>query len=133
MHRGGLIRQRYPHTESRIAPRLSQREMSQRLHCAPSSIVPLIDSLEPRGWVTRRVDSADRRINMLVLTPAGRDLRERLMRQLLGPPAAIRRLSSETQQQLRDVLRALVHELGERPPRNATDAPVTTMEEANRR
>jgi hypothetical protein len=34
---------------------LSQREMSQRLHCAPSSVVGLIDGLEDRGWLTRRV------------------------------------------------------------------------------
>src|SRR5690349_18894536 len=51
---------------------LSQREMSERLHCAPSSVVGVIDSLEQRGWLMRRVDSADRRINVLVLTPDGR-------------------------------------------------------------
>ena len=90
---------------------LSQREMSQRLHCAPSSVVGVIDSLEQRGWLKRRVDSADRRINVLVLTPAGRKARERLMHQLLEPPAAIRRLSTQAQEQLRDVLRAIVQEL----------------------
>jgi MarR family transcriptional regulator, organic hydroperoxide resistance regulator len=92
---------------------LSQREMSQRLHCAPSSVVALIDSLEQRGWLTRQVDTADRRVNVLVLTAAGRELRERLMRQLLEPPVAIRRLSSEAQHELREVLLALVHEFGE--------------------
>ena len=35
------------------------------------------------------------------------------MHQLLDPPEAIRRLLSEAQHQLRDVLRALVRELGE--------------------
>src|SRR6202165_1353630 len=85
---------------------LSQREMSQRLHCAPSSVVGVIDSLEQRDWLARRVDSADRRINVLELTPAGREARERLMHQLLEPPAAIRRLSTPAQKQLRDVLRA---------------------------
>ena len=93
---------------------LSQREMSERLHCAPSSVVGVIDSLEQRGWLTRRVDPADRRINVLVLTPAGREARERLMHQLLDPPTAIRCLSAEAQEQLRDVLRAVVHELNPR-------------------
>src|SRR5215813_5159327 len=92
---------------------LSQREVSQRLHCAPSSVVGLIDSLEQRGWLTRRVDRADRRINVLVLTSAGREMRERLMRQLLAPPEAIRRLSSDAQLELRNILSALVHELSE--------------------
>ena len=93
---------------------LSQREMSERLHCAPSSVVGVIDSLEQRGWLTRRVDSADRRINVLVLTPAGREARERLMHQLLEPPTAISRLSTQAQEQLRDMLRAVVQELDAR-------------------
>jgi MarR family transcriptional regulator, organic hydroperoxide resistance regulator len=90
---------------------LSQREMSERLHCAPSSVVGVIDSLEQRGWLMRRVDSTDRRINVLVLTPAGREARDRLMHQLLEPPTAIRGLSKQAQEQLRDVLRAVVQEL----------------------
>jgi DNA-binding MarR family transcriptional regulator len=90
---------------------LSQREMSERLHCAPSSVVGVIDSLEQRGWLTRRVGPSDRRINVLVLTPAGREARERLMHQLLEPPTAITCLSTRAQEQLRDVLRAVVHEL----------------------
>jgi len=90
---------------------LSQREMSERLHCAPSSVVGVIDSLEQRGWLMRRVDSTDRRINVLVLTPAGREARDRLMHQLLEPPKAVRRLSKQAQEQLRDVLRAVVQEL----------------------
>ena len=93
---------------------LSQREMSERLHCAPSSVVGVIDSLEQRGWLTRRVDSADRRINVLVLTPAGREARERLVQQLLEPLTAITSLSTRAQEQLRDVLRAVVQELDSR-------------------
>ncbi len=90
---------------------LSQRAMSQRLHCAPSSMVGLTDSLEQRGWLTRRVDDADRRVNVLVLTAAGRDARERLLRQLLEPPRALRRLSAAAQHQLREALRAVAAEL----------------------
>jgi MarR family transcriptional regulator, organic hydroperoxide resistance regulator len=97
---------------------LSQREMSQRLHCAPSSIVGLIDSLEERGWLARQVDRADRRINVLVLTPDGRQLREQLMQRLLDPPAAIRRLPAEAQEELRTLLRELLEELGA-PPTDA--------------
>src|ERR1700738_4190218 len=93
---------------------LSQREMSERLHCAPSSVVGVIDSLEQRGWLTRRVDSADRRINVLELTPAGREARERLMHQMLEPPTAIRGLSTRAHEQLHEVLRAVVQELDSR-------------------
>jgi DNA-binding MarR family transcriptional regulator len=90
---------------------LSQRDMSQRLHCAPSSVVGLIDSLEERGWLTRRVDRSDRRINVLVLTPAGKNAREELLAGLLAPPATIRHLPTETQAQMLELLRALVAEL----------------------
>jgi len=94
---------------------LSQREMSERLHCAPSSIVGLIDGLEERGWLARQVDRADRRVNVLVLTPDGRRLREQLMHRLLDAPAAIRRLSPDAQLELRTLLRALLDELGAPP------------------
>jgi DNA-binding MarR family transcriptional regulator len=92
---------------------LSQREMSQRLHCAPSSVVGLIDGLEQRGWLTRRVDSVDRRVNVLVLTPAGRQLRTQLLQDLLEPPRAIQRLPTDVQTQVCDLLREIVNELGE--------------------
>jgi DNA-binding MarR family transcriptional regulator len=92
---------------------LSQRDMSQRLHCAPSSMVGLIDSLEERGWLSRRVDSADRRINVLVLTPAGKQAREELLGGLLMPPETIRRLPMKSQSEVRDIMRALVAELGQ--------------------
>src|SRR5262245_8838006 len=68
---------------------LPQREMSQRLRCAPSSVVGLIDGLEERGWLARRVDSNDRRVNVLVLTPAGKKAREELLAGLLAPPETI--------------------------------------------
>ena len=92
---------------------LSQRDMSQRLHCAPSSVVGLIDGLEERGWLSRRVDSTDRRINVLVLTPAGKQAREELLGGLLTPPETIRRLPMTTQLEVRDIVRALVAELGQ--------------------
>ena len=98
---------------ARLAPDqpLSQREMSLRLRCAASSVVALTDHLEQRGWLTRRVDAADRRVNTLVLTPDGCEARERLLRRLLEPPRAIRRLPRQAQQALRDVLRGVVEEL----------------------
>ncbi len=100
---------------------LSQREMSQRLHCAPSSVVGLIDSLEQRGWLTRRVDSSDRRVNVLVLTSAGKKAREELIAELLTPPETIRRLPVQTQEEVRDILRSLLAELGKRAPGSATE------------
>ena len=92
---------------------LPQREMSQRLHCAPSSVVGLIDGLEERGWLARHVDRSDRRVNVLMLTPAGRKLRDELVADLLAPPETIRRLPAKAQDELREILRSLVGELSQ--------------------
>ena len=76
-------------------------------------MVGLIDGLEERGWLSRRVDSTDRRINVLVLTPAGKQAREELLGGLFTPPETIRRLPLRTQLEVRDIMRALVAELGQ--------------------
>ncbi|PYI65867.1 MarR family transcriptional regulator [Arthrobacter livingstonensis] len=54
------------------SPGLSQRLLANRLGALPSSVVPLIDSLETRGLVERSRSSTDRRNYELRLTPAGR-------------------------------------------------------------
>ncbi|HCU77777.1 MAG TPA: MarR family transcriptional regulator [Microbacterium sp.] len=54
--------------------RPSQRELSEFLRLDPSQIVALIDELQSRGLVEREPDPNDRRANVVVATPAGRDL-----------------------------------------------------------
>lgn len=54
--------------------RPSQRELSEFLRLDPSQIVALIDELQSRGLVEREPDPTDRRANVVVATPAGRDL-----------------------------------------------------------
>lgn len=60
----------------------SQSALAERVGLDGSSLVRLIDLLEARGLVERRVDPADRRARHLVLTAPGRAeiaaLRERL-------------------------------------------------------
>lgn len=55
----------------RTQPGLSQLELARRLGIAPSRLVAHLDELESRGWVGRERSSQDRRVNVLVLTPAG--------------------------------------------------------------
>jgi DNA-binding MarR family transcriptional regulator len=54
--------------------RPSQRELSEFLRLDPSQIVALIDDLQSRGLVEREPDPNDRRANVVVATPAGREL-----------------------------------------------------------
>jgi DNA-binding MarR family transcriptional regulator len=56
----------------RMQPGLSQQRLAELLGQAPSRIVAYVDALESRGWIERTRDQADRRINVLTITPAGR-------------------------------------------------------------
>jgi DNA-binding MarR family transcriptional regulator len=58
---------------------LTQSELSRELLMHRSNVTGLVDRLEARGLV-RRVDlEGDRRAHRVVLTPAGRDLVERIL------------------------------------------------------
>ncbi len=52
-------------------PASSQSELARWAGITGPSLVGIIDDLEKRGLVTRERSSADRRRNMLVLTPEG--------------------------------------------------------------
>ncbi len=53
---------------------ISQRELATRLGTTPSRIVPLLDSLEARGFVARSRSERDRRNYELELTESGQAL-----------------------------------------------------------
>lgn len=83
---------------------LSQKELAERLHCTPSTVVDPADRLEERGLVVRQTHARDRRIKELVVTPAGRALREELIQRLFEPPVMLDRLPAERRSVLRDTL-----------------------------
>lgn len=78
------------------------------LRCDASNVTGIADRLEARGLVERRNAPHDRRVKALTLTPAGQQLRRRVIRALTEPPAAIRKLSPEDQRALRDILQRAV-------------------------
>jgi len=53
------------------APGLTQQEVAERLDVTKGNIVGLIDRLAERGFVERRADADDRRLNCLFLTESG--------------------------------------------------------------
>lgn len=81
------------------------RELAAALACDNSNVTGIIDRLEDRGLVERRPDPADRRVKMLVVTPAGRELRERIKARMEEPPEPLLRLDADEQRTLRDLLR----------------------------
>ncbi len=103
---------------------IAQKELAARLRCSPSTVVDPTDRLEEAGLVTRQANPADRRVNVLVVTPIGRQVRDRLIDRLFEPPEAFRRLPVEEQTRLRDAMRAAL--AGTRPtpgPRRAAGRP----------
>lgn len=84
---------------------LPMSELAGRLACDSSNVTGLVDRLEARGLVARQTDFDDRRVKHVVLTPAGRAMRQRMLEQLGQAPDGFGRLSAVEQQQLRDLLR----------------------------
>jgi DNA-binding MarR family transcriptional regulator len=60
------------------APGIDQRALATRIACDKMSTSQLVERLEGRGLISRRVDPADRRARVLHLTPKGLALRRRL-------------------------------------------------------
>ena len=84
---------------------LPMRELAQALACDNSNVTGIVDRLEARGLVERRASTDDRRVKMLVVTEAGKDLRRRVKARMEEPPEALKRLTPEGQVLLRDLLR----------------------------
>ncbi len=74
------------------------------LGCDASNVTGIVDRLEARGLIERRPAPADRRVRVLVITPAGRRVRTTMLARLAEPPVEITRLSREDQELLAGIL-----------------------------
>jgi DNA-binding MarR family transcriptional regulator len=83
---------------------ISQKELAARLRCNPSTVVDPTDRLEEADLVIRKANPSDRRVNVLVVTPKGKKVRDELIALLFEPPAAFRRLPAREQARFRDVM-----------------------------
>lgn len=68
---------------------LSVRELGELLSLEPATLSPLLKRLEASGYLSRARDPTDERALRVMLTPAGRGLRDRA---LAIPPAIMERL-----------------------------------------
>ena len=84
---------------------LPMRSLAGLLRCDASNVTGIVDRLEERGLVQRAVSAADRRVKMLVVTPAGRRVRARMLERLAEAPEQIEQLSEADKRALRDILR----------------------------
>ena len=86
---------------------VSRRELAERLSCDPSNVTFLVDRLERRQLVSRARAGEDRRVNALALTPAGVQVRNRLIA-TLAESSVFRDLSPAQQHRLIELLQQCV-------------------------
>jgi DNA-binding MarR family transcriptional regulator len=89
---------------------LPMRELASRLCCDASNVTGIVDRLEARGLVERRVAPGDRRVKHLVLTDAGRTVRRQHRDALTVDLPLLDELSPAERRQLVELLRRGVGE-----------------------
>ena len=78
----------------------TMRSLAEEWGCDASNATFMVDRLERRGLLRRRVLASDRRVKQVVLTPLGLATKQDLMSSMNEPPAALRGLSLEELQTL---------------------------------
>jgi DNA-binding MarR family transcriptional regulator len=87
---------------------VAMRELACRLRCDASNITGIVDRLEAKGLVERRVAVGDRRVKTLVFTAKGRAVRRRLEAALLDESPPVVRLTPVEQREFRALLRRII-------------------------
>lgn len=87
---------------------LAVRELADKLSLDSATLSPLLKRLEAIGYLSRSRDPGDERSLQLMLTPAGRALRERALE---IPPAMMAKLGMSVHD-LRDLHRRLTEVIG---------------------
>ena len=81
------------------------RVLAKGWGCDASWVTGIVDGLEERGYVERRVLPTDRRVKVVQITPEGELAKARALERLHEPPAWITALDLADQEALRNVLR----------------------------
>src|SRR5690349_23159742 len=95
---------------------LAMKDLGRRMHCDPSFITSIADTMEKHGLAAREPNPGDRRVKRLVLTPAGADLKRRIEDELLSRTPWRQGLTQEQRASFLALIRTMC------PPLSATDA-----------
>jgi DNA-binding MarR family transcriptional regulator len=95
---------------------LAMKDLGLRMHCDPSFITSIADTMEKHGLAAREPNPGDRRVKRLVLTPAGADLKRRIEDELLSRTPWRQGLTQEQRASFLALIRTMC------PPLSATDA-----------
>ena len=89
---------------------LPMGRLAQTLACHASNVTGLVDRLEARGLVERRLSPEDRRVKVLQLTSQGSRLRGQMLRRMTSGARPLSRLSRHQQRTLVEILEVLVND-----------------------
>jgi DNA-binding MarR family transcriptional regulator len=93
-------------------------QLAHTLACHASNVTGLVDRLEARGLVDRRLSAEDRRVKVLELTPDGLRVRAQVLKRMTSGARPLCRLSRDQRHALVKILEVLVDESEEhRAPR----------------
>ncbi|MEV4511739.1 MarR family transcriptional regulator [Dactylosporangium sp. NPDC049525] len=80
------------------------RVLAERLCCDPSNVTSFVDRLEESKLIERRTDPDDRRVKTLVVTEAGRRVRQEMADIIATTPPSLLALTPDEQRTMRDLL-----------------------------
>ncbi|PZT69577.1 MarR family transcriptional regulator [Streptomyces sp. SW4] len=89
---------------------LPMRKLAHKLKCEPSNVTGIVDRLEARGLVERRLDPADRRVKVAAATDEGRRMARELRESLRFAREPLAGLSGAEREVLRGLLRRMLGE-----------------------
>jgi DNA-binding MarR family transcriptional regulator len=92
----------------------TMRELANAWACDASNATWIIDRLEARGLAERRSKPGDRRVKLVVLTPAGEKTARRVRAAMYQPSPELRSLPLDTLEELRSALEKLPTPRGEK-------------------
>ncbi|MGW4713567.1 MarR family winged helix-turn-helix transcriptional regulator [Nocardia sp. NPDC004260] len=97
-------------------PVYTQAALAKAIGADKTRIIGVLDELQRRGLITREPDPADRRVNLLSLTDAGRALRDRAQRDIqAGEDRLLERLPAPDRSAFLHALRTLSDTVSDRP------------------
>lgn len=89
-------------------PGMTQKTLAQAVQRDPSSVVPMLDAFEKKGWITRRRSDKDRRAHELRLTEQGQAATERFDKEVSRIEANMEaHLGTKNSQHLKQLLHQL--------------------------
>jgi DNA-binding MarR family transcriptional regulator len=59
-----------------LSPNIDQRSLAYAIDIDTSTVADVLDRLEARGWIERRISAYDRRVRLVQLTPSGLEIVE---------------------------------------------------------